>query len=380
MKRSAAVICASLLFAACTWAGTQEITIGVDISTTGPAADLGIPNGNAMTLAPKEIAGQKIRYVLLDDASDPSTAVQNVKRMISQDNIDVLLGPSVTPTSLAVIETIATGKVPMISFASSSGLVFPMDAQKKWVFKSVPNADIFCAEVFNSMVKLHVKTMSMIASDDAFGDTWIAIAKSLAKEKGILILSIEKFQRTDTSTTAQALHAMQGNPDAILIACAGTPAATPQIALFERGYKGKIYQSTEANAAFLRVAGVAAEGTLAPTSPILVNDQLPDGFPTKAPANEFLKVYAPLYGYNSGEFAGTAADALKFLELCIPQALKKGKPGTVQFREALEHAHINGVDAVYTMSPTDHAGVGLSSMVLVQVVHGSWKLVDYPEF
>jgi branched-chain amino acid transport system substrate-binding protein len=149
MKRSAVVICVFLVFAACIWAEAQEITIGVNFSTTGPSASLGVPNQNAMVLAPHVIGGQKVHYVFLDDASDPTLALQNVKRLISQDNIDVLIGPSVTPTTLAVIETIATSKVPMITFGSTSRLVLPMDEKKRWVFKTTPNDDIFCTALIN---------------------------------------------------------------------------------------------------------------------------------------------------------------------------------------------------------------------------------------
>ena len=159
MKRSAVVIGAFLLFVACTWAAAQEITIGVDFSTTGPSASLGIPNQNAILLAPHVLGGQKVRYIFLDDASDPATAVQNVKRLISQDNIDVLIGPSVTPTTIAVIETIAEAKVPMITFGSTSRLVLPMDAQKKWVFKTTPNDNIFCTALVDEMARKGVKTL-----------------------------------------------------------------------------------------------------------------------------------------------------------------------------------------------------------------------------
>jgi branched-chain amino acid transport system substrate-binding protein len=384
MKRVILLFGFVLLFASFALA---QITIGVNVSATGPAASLGIPNKNATMLGPSEIAGQKIKYVYLDDASDPSVAVQNVKRMISQDNIDVLLGPSITPTSLAIIETVAQAKVPMISYGSATGIVYPVDENRKWVFKTTPNDDVFSNAVFAHMSKMQVKTMSMIAVDDAYGEAWIAATKKSAAEKNIKILTIEKFQRADTSTTAQALRAMQGNPDAILIAGVGTPAATPHRALVERGYKGKIYQSGGAvNADFLRVGGKEVEGGFSPTPPLIVTEQLPNGYPTKAPALEFLKAYESKYGPGSrSQYAGHAADALKMLELCIPQALKKGKPGTLEFREALRTAletakNVKGVQATYNMSATDHSGVDQRGMVLVKIVNGTWKLEDYPKF
>ena len=188
-----------------------------------------------MLLAPHVLGGQKVRYIFLDDASDPATAVQNVKRLISQDNIDVLIGPSVTPTTIAVIETIAAAKVPMITFGSTSRLVLPMDEKKKWVFKMPPNDDIFCTALVNEMAKKGVKTLSMIVVNDPFGESWTEITTEEAAAKGIKVLDVEKFNRDDPSATAEALHAMSGHPDAIVIAAVGTAADTPSRALIQLG-------------------------------------------------------------------------------------------------------------------------------------------------
>ena len=364
-----------------------QITIGVNISTTGPLASLGIPNKNALLLAPTTIAGQKINYIILDDASDTSNAVQNVKRLISEKNIDLLLGPSVTPTTLAVTETVAAAKTPLISYGSASSIVSPMDARKQWVFKTTANDDVYVNAMIDHMVKHQVKTLSLISVDDPYGESWIAATSKRAAEKGIRILTVEKFQRSDTSTTAQALRAMQGNPNAILIIAAGTPSATPHRALVDRGYRGKIYQTGgAANADFLRVGGKAVEGAYLPAPPLIVAEQLPDGYPTKAKALEFLRIYEGKYGAGSrSTFAGHLWDAIQLLEASIPLALKKAKPGTVQFREALRSAlenckGVKGVSAVYTMSPTDHSGINQYGIVMVKIENGGWKLDDYARF
>ena len=387
MKRSAVVICVFLAFAACIWAEAQEITIGINFSTTGPSASLGVPNKNAMLLAPQMIGGQKVRYIFLDDASDPTLAVQNVKRLISQDNIDILIGPSVTPPTLAVIETIAAAKVPMITFGSTSRLVLPMDEKKKWVFKTTPNDDIFCTALVNEMVKKGVKTLSLIVVNDPFGESWTDITTRLASAKGIKILTVEKFNRDDPSATAEALRAMRGNPDAILVAAVGTPAVTPSRALVERNYKGQIYHAGGmVNADFLRVGGKAVEGIYSPTPPLVVTEQLPDGYPTKKAGLEFLKIYEAKYGPGSrSQYAGHVWDAVKVLDVAIPIAMKKGKPGTLQFREALRDAlenvkNVTGVQAIYNMTPADHSGIDQRGMVMVKVENGTWKLVDSPKF
>jgi branched-chain amino acid transport system substrate-binding protein len=388
MKRSAAIICAFLLFAVFTWAQAKVITIGVDVSATGPSAALGVPNQNALLLAPHVLGGQKVRYVVLDDESDPATAVRNVKRLISQDDIDVLLGPSVTPTSMAVMETIATAKVPMFTFGSTSRLVLPMDAQKKWVFKDVPNDDIFCTALVDEMVRKGVKTISLIVVNDPYGESWTDITTKEAATKGIKILSVEKFNRDDPSATPEALRAMSTHPDAIVIAAVGTAADTPNKDLYQLGYKGLIFHcGGMVNDDFLRVGGKAVEGIYTPAHPLTVAAQLPNGYPTKKPGLAFVKLYEAKYGPGSfSAYASDSWDAIKLLDVAIPYAIKKGQPGRVEFREALRDAlendihNVAGVQAVYNMTPEDHSGIDQRGIVMVQLVNGAWKLTSYPKY
>lgn len=384
MKRLTAVISTVTVFTLAGAAGA-EITIGVNFSTTGPAASLGIQNKNAIAFAPAVIAGEKVRYVILDDASDTTTAVQNVKRLISEQHIDLLIGPSLTPTSLAVLETVAEAKTPMLCPASGSAIISPMDAKRKWVFKTTPNDEIYNAAMVNNMVKKGIKTVAVIAVDDAYGEGNTQVYRKLAEQKGIKTLSVEKFKRSDTSATAQVLHVMKDNPDAVYIVAAGTPAAMPHRALVERGYKGKIYQTGgAANSDFLRVGGKALDGSYISASPILVPEQLPDGYPTKKMALEFVKAYEAKFGPRS-TFASVVWDQLKLIEAVVPQALKVAKPGTEKFREALRDALENtrgfrGAFAVYTMSPTDHSGVNQLGMAIMRVENGGWKLEDHADF
>lgn len=387
MKTRSLLAALCLLFLALSLHGqTNEITIGVNLSTSGPLASVGIPFKNATLLGPSEIAGHKIRYVFLDDASDPTAAVRNVKRLISEENIDVLLGPTGTPLSLAVINTVAEAKVPMISLGSGSMIVAPMDAKRRWVFKPFPNDDDMAGALVGHMAKHGVKTLSLIAVDDAFGESWIQATTKIAARKNIKILDTERFQRTETSTTAQCLRAMKGNPDAILIAAVGTPAVTPHRNLVERGFKGKIYQSGGAvNPEFLRLGGKDVEGSYTVQTPFIVAEQLPDGYPTKQPALDFLKLYEAKYGARAA-YAVSPWDSLTLLKVAIPAALKTGaQPGTPQFHEALRTALENckgvvGALAVFNLSPTDHAGVNQLGVTVIRIENGAWKLEEVAAF
>jgi len=357
----------------------------VNLSTTGPAASLGIPEKNALALVPKTIGGEKIKLVVYDDASDTTTAVQNVKRLVSENNVDLILGPSTTPTSLAVVDVAAESKTPMLSVASASAIASPVDAKRKWVFKVTANDDIYAQAMVAHMVKKGVKTVGVIAVDDPYGEANAKEYMKLAQKHGIKTLPIEKFKKTDTSVTAQVLKLMGGKPDAMFIVAVGTPAALPQTALIDRGYKGKIYQTGgAANADFIRVGGKAVEGTFLPASPVLVAEQLPNGYPTKEEALKFAKAYEGKFGPRS-TFASHIWDAFKVLETAVPKALKAGKPGTPQFRNALRTAiegtkGIKGAGAVFNLSTTDHSGVNQLGMAVLRIENGKWKLEDHAAF
>jgi branched-chain amino acid transport system substrate-binding protein len=361
-----------------------DITIGVNLSSTGPAASLGMAEKNAVTLGPTVIAGQKVNYVIYDDATDTTTAVQNVKRLISESKVDVIVGPTTSPTSKAATDTVAEAKTPM--FQLSPGIsVSADDAKRRWVFSSPPADGIYAEALLKHMLKTGVKTVSVIAVDDAYGENCTVAYKKLADTKGIKTLTVEKYKRADTSATAQVLKAMQGNPDAVYIASSGTPGALPHVALIERGYKGKIYQSGgSANAEFLRVGGKALEGSFMLASPVLAAEQFPDNYPGKKEAMEFVKAYEAKFGARNF-FASLAWNALKVIEAAVPKALKVAKPGTEQFRVALRDAieaskGIKAAGAVFTMSKTDHNGIDKLGMCLLKIENGKWKLEDHADF
>jgi branched-chain amino acid transport system substrate-binding protein len=363
-----------------------DITIGVNLSTTGPAASLGIGQKNGILIGgPSVIAGQKVNYVFYDDATDTSNAVQNVKRLLSESKIDVLIGPSIAPNSKAVIEVVAESKTPMIKLSQGPTVISPADAKRRWVFNVPANTDVYTTAAINHMVRHGVKTVSVIAVDDAYGENCVEAYKRFADAAGIKTLTIEKYKRTDTSTTAQVLKAMQGNPDAVFIASAGTPAALPHVGLVERGYKGKIYQSGGAAVAeFLKVGGKALNGSFIIASPVLAAEQFPDNYPGKKETMEFVKAHEAKYGPPSF-FASLSWNAVKLVEAAVPKALKVAKPGTEQFRAALRDAlegtkGLRAAGAVFTMTSTDHSGIDNLGRCVLRVEDGKWKLEEHAEF
>lgn len=361
-------------------AAWADINVGVTLSTTGPAASLGIPEKNTVSLMPKTIAGEKVNYIVLDDASDTTAAVTNTRKLISENKVDVVVGSTTTPNSLAMIDAVAEARVPMISLAASARIVEPVDDKKRWVFKTPQNDILMAMAVATHMADNGVRNVAFIGFADAYGEGWYQEFAKAAGLKKLNIVANERYNRTDTSVTGQVLKIVSARPDAVLIAGSGTPAALPQKTLKERGYAGKIYQTHGvANNDFLRVCGKDCEGTLLPAGPMLVADQLPNDHPVKKSAQAYVKAYEDAYGKGSvTTFGGHAWDAGLLLQAAVPEALKKAKPGTAEFRAALRDAlenvkNVAGAHGIFNMSPTDHNGLDQRARVMVRVDNGTWK-------
>lgn len=357
-----------------------DINVGVTVSATGPAASLGIPEKNTIELMPQSIGGQKINYIVLDDASDTTAAVSNTRKLISEHKVDIILGSTITPNSLAMIDVVAEAQTPMISMAASARIVEPQDAKKRWVFKTPQNDIMMSMAIANHMAKSGVKTAAFIGFSDAYGEGWFQEFSKSAALKNIQITVNERYARSDTSVTGQVLKTVAAKPDAVLIAGSGTPAALPQKALKERGYAGKLYQTHGvANADFLRVGGKDVEGTFLPVGPMLVVDQLPMGHPVKAAGTNYVKAYEAKYGAGSvSTFGGHAWDAGLLMSAAVPVALKSAAPGTPAFRAALRDAleqvkDVAGAHGIFSMSASDHLGLDDRAYVMVKIENGTWK-------
>ena len=360
-----------------------DINVGVILSLTGPAASLGIPEKNALSLVPKQIAGEKVNLLILDDASDPTSAVQNVKKLIGENNVDIIIGSSTTGAALAMIDSIFEGKTPTISLAASSRITGPMDEKRQWIFKTIPNEAQPAERTVAHMRTQGIKKIGFIGFADAYGDSWAESMKKAAGSSGMEIVSIERYTRTDTSVAAQVLKIMAQKPDAVFIAASGTPAALPQLSFVERGFKGPIYQTYGiANNDFLRVSGKNAEGALFAVAPVIVAEQLAEANPTRKVAMDLIRRYEAAFGAGSlSIFASNAWDAWLLVEHAVPAAMKAAKPSTPAFRKALRDALENTKDlvssqGVFNMTPSDHVGYDLRASVMVQIKNGKWQLVD----
>ncbi|HJV28665.1 MAG TPA: ABC transporter substrate-binding protein [Aromatoleum sp.] len=372
-----AVLCsiAVLSSAQSAWA---DITIGVSLSATGPGASLGIPEKNVFALLPTQIGSEKVNYVVLDDATDPSVATKNARKLVTEDKVDVLIGSSTTPATVAIAEVANESTTPQVTMSPAA-----LAAERnKWVFRSPQQNSVMANAVVQHMKANGVKTLGFIGFSDAYGEDWLTSVTAKADAAGIKLVATERYARADTSVSGQVLKLVSARPDAILIVGSGSPAALPQTTLVERGYKGQIYQThAAANQAFLKVAGKAADGVIMPVGPVVVVDQVPDSHPSKKIGLDLVKKYEAQHGAGSfSSFAGHAFDAYRIVEQAVPVALKTARPGTPEFRAALRDAiesnkEVVASHGVFNMSAADHFGLDERSHVLVKIDSGAYKMI-----
>jgi len=381
MKGGLRLFLTSVALGALGAAASAQVNVGITVSQTGPAAALGIPQKNSVAQLPKEIGGQKVEYIVLDDATDPTKAVANARKMIAENKIDILIGSSATPATLALVDVAAETKTPYCGMVPTGGVVRPMDEKRKWAFKAPQDDAIMAESVADHMVANGVKTVAFLGYTDGYGQGWLDEIQKIFPTKGIKITAVERFQRTDTSVTAQGLKIVSTNPDAVLIAASGTVAVMPHKTIKEQGFTKQIYQTHGISTMeFVRVGGKDVEGTIFPAGPVVVADLLPDSHPSKKVGLAYIKEYEAI---NKSPFAGFGAhlfDCATIMLSGIQPALAKGKPGTAEFRAALRDSveglkDVAATHGVYTFSPTDHAGLDKRSRVLIKVVGAKWTLL-----
>ena len=376
MKLKKTFIATAFTLLACGTA-LADITIGVSLPLTGPASGLGIPVNNQMKLWPSTIGGEKVKLIILDDATDPTNGTKNAKRFVTDDKVDIIIGSVATPVAIPIADVAAESKTVQLSL---SPIQLP-PGKDGWTFRMPQSNAVMSHAMMGLMKKQGVKTVGFLGYTDAYGEGWLKDFTAEAEKNGIKVIATERFARSDTSVTGQVLKLVAANPDAMLIVASGSGAAMPHMAVVERGYKGKIYQThAAATRDLMRVGGKAVEGAYVVSGPAVIAEQLPDSHPSKKAAIDFVQKFEKAYGPGSrNQFAGHGYDAELVLEKIVPMALKKAKPGTPEFRAALR-------DAMETMGRTvvahgvvnwtkdDHWGYTPETGVMLKVVNGDWKV------
>ena len=361
-------------------AAQADITIGVSISLTGPTSALGIPTKNGIALWPATIAGEKLNVIVLDDATDPTKAVQNTRKFLTEDKVDLIVGSTATPVAAAMADVAAEGKTVQLML---SPVNLP-PGKGEWSFRMPQSTAVMAIPIVEHWKKTGVKTYGVLGYSDAYGEAWLKDIAPLAEKAGIKQVAVERFARSDTAVTGQALKLVSANPDAILIVASGSGAAMPHKGLVERGYpKAKIYQTHgAATMDLIRVGGADVEGSFVSSGPAVVAEKLPESNASKALGVKYKEEFEKANGKGSAnQFGAHAFDVVIVLQKAVPIALKKGKPGTPEFRAALKEAfetmgRTPVSQGVLNWTATDHFGYTPETGVLLRVSNGDWQVVN----
>lgn len=366
-------------FAATTIAVAADLKVGLSVSLSGPNSSLGLPYSKGMQAAvayKPEINGRKVQLIVLDDASDPTNAARNARKLVEEEKVDVLIGSSGVPSTIAIAQVGREAKTPTIGISPIS---LP-PGESDWTVSVAQTPQLMVDAVVQRMTRDGVKTVGYIGFTDAWGDLVYDALTKAAEPAGIKVVTNERYARTDQSVTGQILKIVSARPDAVMTGGSGTPGALPYLALAERGYKGKVYGNHGLiNPDFLRVAGASANDTLFPTGPVIVAEQLPNDYPTRKIALDFRNVYQKVNGVATTDaFSGYAFDA--YLVFADAAARAKGEPGTPAFRQSLRDAlfsgkEVVGVHGVYNFKPGSLYGVDERARVIVKAENAQWRLV-----
>ena len=359
-----------------------DITLGALLSLTGPGAGLGIPERNTIDLLPKTMAGQSVHWVVIDDRTETEAAVKGAGKMVDDEHVDAILGPSTTPNSVAVLGVAGQSGTPFVSLSGSSVMIEPQQGDRRWAFKMLPSETVATAQLAAHMAAAHITTLAQIGFATALGDGYMRAMAAEAAKRGITVVAEARYNPADTTLTPQILHLLQAQPGAVFVAASATPATTPILELRQRGYAGPIYTVQGiAGPDAMRVGGKALNGVVFSAVPVLVAEQLPPGTAAAQPARAFIEAYEGQYGAGSRNlFGATMWDAFYLVDAAAGPALAKAQPGTPEFRaalrDAMEQVHaLAGAQGVFSLSPQDHSGADPDSQVLVSIQDGGYRLV-----
>jgi branched-chain amino acid transport system substrate-binding protein len=381
MRIRGIIVTLSALALAASLTAQAQVKIGVITSATGQIAFVGISQKNSVALLPRNIGNASVEYIYYDDASDSTQSAQLTKKLLSEHNIDALIGPSGSPNAMGVLQFMAEAQTPMLAPVGTTAVVLPMDDKKRWAFKTSQNDDIIGEALVGHMVRNNVKTVAFIGYNDPYGESWFKAMAPLLQGAGIQLVANERYNRQDTSVVGPVAKVMAPKPDAVFIAGVTAGAALPHMQLTDAGYMGKIYQTHgAASQDFIKIGGKKVEGAILAASLMLVLDEISDSVPSKKLAMEYVSAYEKMYGSVPATFGANVYDAGLLLQRAIPEAMKKAKPGTAVFRMALRDAleatkELVATQGVYNMTRADHSGFDRRGRVLVTVKDGKFALL-----
>jgi branched-chain amino acid transport system substrate-binding protein len=379
LRRLTAVTALGLLgLSVGSYQASAQIKIGSILSVTGPASFLGDPEKKTLEMYVAEINakggvnGQKLQLIVYDDAGKADSARTFATRLVEEDKVVAVIGPSTTGSTLAVMPVFEEAHIPLISLAGAVQIVQPV---RKWVFKTPHTDTMACEKIFADLKNRKLTNVAMIAGTGGFGKSMNAQCHKVADKYGVKILTTETYGPRDSDMTPQLTKIR----DTAGVQAVVNPGFGQGPAIVTRNYKQlgitvPLYQSHGVcSKAFIKLAGAAAEGVRLPCAALLIAEKLPASDKQKPVVVGYEKAYQKKTGQAVSTFGGHAYDGLMILTEAMKRA-KSADPAKV--RDEIEKTKgFVGTGGIVNMSPTDHLGLDLSAFHMLEIKNGDWTLV-----
>jgi len=362
------------VLAAAVPAGAQDtIKIGAMFAVTGPASFLGEPEANTAKMIADDvnakggINGKKIELIIEDTQGDNTKAVNAIKKLITNDNVVAVIGPSRSGTTMAVIPLAEKYEIPLISCAAAEVIVNPV---KKWVFKT-PQKDSDAVKSIYTLLRRHnIKKLAIITGLTDFGKAGREQLLKYAPEYGLEIVADETYGARDTDMTPQLKKIGDTGAEA-LVNWSIVPAQTMVMKnARELGMTIPILQSHGfGNIKYAQEAGEAANGVVFPAGRLLIADTMRPINCQKEPLLEYKKKYEEMFKDDVSTFGGHAYDSM----LLVIHAINAVGPEPAKIRDYIESTKgFVGTGGVFYFSPEDHNGLNTNAFEMIVVRDGKF--------
>jgi branched-chain amino acid transport system substrate-binding protein len=359
--------------------GEDTYKIGAIFAITGPASPLGTPERDTAVMLEKQINeagginGKDVEIIIYDTKTDATEAVTATKRLLEQDEVLLIVGPSTSGESLALIDTMTQAETPLISCAASSKIVEPV-SERKWIFKT-PQTDVHAVgAIFEYMNGKGISKVAIMTASDGFGQPGREVLLKMAPDAGVAIVADEKFGTKDTSMQVQLTNIKGSDAQAMIVWGTNPGPALISKQANQIGLGIPVYNSHGiANKTFIEVAGDDANGVVFPVGKLLLAEELPDSDPQKQVLLDYKQDFQDEYDRTADTFGGHAWDAIQLAFI----AIEKGGSDKAKIRDELEKIQdFKGTGGVFNLSPEDHIGLGSDAMMMVQIKNGEWAAAD----
>jgi branched-chain amino acid transport system substrate-binding protein len=362
----------------------DTIKLGAMFDLSGRAAFIGTPTKLVAEMVVEKINaegginGKKLELVIADTTADPAKTVSIAKKFIFKDHVAAIIGPTLTDTGMAIKKVVDEGQTP--TFMTVGGDPVIMGGKFgpfKWVFKSPQRSSTAVERLFIYLKEKGLTKIALLSAADGFGKDGAHWIDELGPKYGIEVIARESFGTRDTDMTAQLTKVKNSNPQAIVAWTIGPAGSIIAKNVMQLGIDIPLFQCHGLpDPKYIELAGAASEGNRMPSTKLMVADQLPDTDPRKPVIQEFIKMYNDK-GYDKqfpiNTHSGYAWDAI----MMVADAIKKAGTDKEALRQAIEETKgYVGISGIYNITPEDHNGLGVDSMVMVQVKNGSFTMAE----